>query len=119
MSPSFARSTRLRAKRPFPGLSRCLIRPRPFQAAAPVGAAAPRGLGAGGEREGKTKKPRNGFAALTTLRAPSLRLRFATPLSRLSWRPNEKHRGSLVLNVVGRQGLEPWTNGLRVRCSTN
>ena len=65
------------------------------------------------------KKPRNGFAALTTLRAPSLRLRFATPLSRLSWRPNEKHRGSLVLNVVGRQGLEPWTNGLRVRCSTN
>ena len=65
------------------------------------------------------KKPRNGFAALTTLRAPSLRLRFATPLSRLSRHPNEEHRGSLVLNLVGRQGLEPWTNGLRVRCSTN
>lgn len=76
MSPSFARSTRLRAKRPFPGLSRCLIRPRPFQAAAPVGAAAPRGLGAGGENE-KAAKWLRGFdnapsaVASTALRNPA------------------------------------------------
>ena len=28
-------------------------------------------------------------------------------------------RGSLRRRVVGPQGLEPWTNGLKVRCSTN
>ena len=112
MSRSFARVQRAWGQGTFPWFE------LPFDPSAAVSGGgarwrpAPRGEG---ERKGEMQKPRNGFAALTTLRAPSLRLRFATPLSRLTWRPNEKHRGSLVLNVVGRQGLEPWTNGLRVQ----
>ena len=104
MSRSFARAQRAWGQGTFPWFELTFD---PSAAVSGGGARwrpAPRGEG---ERKGEMQKPRNGFAALTTLRAPSLRRRFATPLSRLSWRPKTSRKlGSECGGPAGTRTLD-------------